>query len=428
MRMNTTSETPIEETLGIGAGGNRRRIRGWILSSIILLLILAAGAWVWRITHPSRAVTYRTLPVTHGSLVVTVTATGNLAATNEVEVGSELSGIVKTVEVDFNDRVKKGQPLVRLDDAKFKAAVMKSRAALASARAKLRQAEATRTEKEKILARYRESRRLTGGKLPSMEVLETGEAARDRAVAEVASARAAIDEAEAKLTEDETDLAKTIIYSPVNGVVLSRAVDPGQTFAASFQSPILFTLAEDLTRMELQVDVDEADVGQVREGQEAEFSVDAYPDRAFRARITQVRYGAEDTDGVVTYKAIMAVDNPDLLLRPGMTATADITVERLAEALLVPNEALRFTPPQRTEAPRRGIIQSLLPRPPITPRRQGGAEEADARRQRVHILKQGRPAPVPVTTGPTDGSFTAVVDGSLEPGQALVVEVLGEKP
>ncbi|WP_373500620.1 efflux RND transporter periplasmic adaptor subunit [Desulfococcus sp.] len=425
--MKSTPETSLEATLGIGSRATRSLLTRGFIWAAALLLVLAAGVWIWRLNDKAQAVAYKTLPVTRGPLVVAVTATGNLAATNEVEVGSELSGIVTTVEVDFNDRVTKDQPLARLDDTKFRAAVMKSRAALASARAKLRQAEATRTEKEKLFARYRESRRLTGGKIPSMEVLETGEAARNRAVAEVDAARAAIDEAAAKLVEDEADLAKTVIYSPVDGIVLNRAVDPGQTFAASLQSPILFTLAEDLTRMELQVDVDEADVGQVKEGQQAEFSVDAYPDRAFQARITQVRYGAEDTDGVVTYKAIMAVDNPDLLLRPGMTATADITVERLASALLVPNAALRFTPPQRTETPRRGLIQSLLPRPPHTPRRQAGAEEADARRQRVHILKDGKPAPVAVTTGHTDGTLTAIVDGALEPGQALVVEVLGGK-
>ena len=422
--MKNNSETVMEDTLGLGASETRSRLKRWTLWTGALLLVMA-GIAAWRLKEEAPAAAFKTLPVTRGAIVVTVTATGSLTATNEVEVGSELSGTIKTVEVDYNDRVKENQPLARLDDTKFKAAVMKTRAAIASARASLQQAKATRTEKEKLLARYRKTREITGGKLPSLENLEAAEAALARAVAEVAGAKASIDEATAKLTEDETDLAKTVIYSPVNGIVLNRNVDPGQTVAASFQAPVLFTLAEDLTRMELQVDVDEADVGQVKDGQSAEFSVDAYPNRTFHARITQVRYGAETTDGVVTYKSIMRVDNPDLLLRPGMTATADITVERLEDVLRVPNAALRFTPAEPTKPQRRGLLRSLLPGPPRTPRRT--QSDAGDGRQRVWMEKDGLPTAVPVTTGPTDGSFTAVTDGALTPGQALIVEAPGER-
>ena len=425
--MKNNSETVIEDTLGIGASETRSRLKRWTLWTGALVIIMA-GVAAWRLKEEAPAAAYKTLPVTRGAIVVTVTATGRLAATNEVEVGSELSGTIKTVEVDYNDLVKEKQPLARLDDTRFKAAVMKSRAALASARAGLQQAKATRTEKEKLLARYRKTREITGGKLPSLENLEAAEAALARAVAEVAGAEASIDEARAALVEDETDLAKTVIYSPVNGIVLDRNVDPGQTVAASLQAPVLFTLAEDLTRMELQVDVDEADVGQVKAGQSAEFSVDAYPDRTFQAKITQVRYGAEITDGVVTYKSIMRVDNPDLLLRPGMTATADITVEKLDDALRVPNAALRFAPAEPPKQQSRGLIGSLLPGPRRTPRqRQADAGGAGDRRQRVWIEKDGLPIAVPVTTGPTDGSFTAVTDSALQPGQALIVETAGER-
>lgn len=425
--MNNHSETAIEDTLGLGAAENRSRLKRWTLWTGALLIVMA-GVVAWRLKDEAPAAAYKTLPVTRGPIVVTVTATGSLAATNEVEVGSELSGTIKTVEVDYNDLVKEKQPLARLDDTKFKAAVMKSRAALASARAGLQQAKATRTEKERLLARYRKTRVITGGKLPSLENLEAAEADLARAVAAIAGAEASIDEARAKLVEDETDLARTVIYSPVNGIVLDRNVDPGQTVAASLQAPVLFTLAEDLTRMELQVDVDEADVGQVKAGQSAEFSVDAYPDRTFHAQITQVRYGSETTDGVVTYKTIMRVENPDLLLRPGMTATADITVEKLDDALRVPNAALRFAPAEPPKQQSRGLIRSLLPGPPRAPRqRQADTGGVGDKRQRVWIEKDGLPTPVPVTTGPTDGTFTAVTDGDLQPGQALIVETPGER-
>jgi len=422
--MKQPPETDIQKTLGIGATRNRARRKRWIIGAGTALLLLIATVIIWRMKAETNALTYITRPATRGDLVVTVTATGNLAATNEVTVGSELSGIIKTVTVDYNDPVEKGQPLARLDDIKFKAAVMKSRAALASARARLEEARATRTETEKRLARYRKSRAMTGGKLPSVEDLEAAEAALARAVAAVGVARAAIDEADAQRVEDEANLARTIIYSPVNGIVLNRDVDPGQTVAASLQSPVLFTLAEDLTRMELQVDVDEADVGQVKEGQSAEFTVDAYPDLTFRAGITQLRFGAQDTDGVVTYTAIMNVDNPDLLLRPGMTATADITVERRANALLVPNAALHFTPPQPKAPSGRGWMGAILPRPPHSRKPRASGDEAPDAKQ-VWVLKEGRPVPIPVTVDATDGSFTAVTGGALTTGQALVVEAVG---
>jgi HlyD family secretion protein len=351
----------IAQTLGLDSGSKgRRRMGRWILAIIILLVVVTGVLYGLR-RNNGNTPQYKTAKATQGDLTVTVTATGNLAPTREVDVGSELSGIITKVTVDYNDKVQQGQPLAYLDNTKFEAAVMGSRAALASARARLQQAQATLHQKEQNLKRLRQAGSLSSGRALSPYDLESAEADLERATADQAAAQAAIQQAEASLKVDETNLSKTVIYSPVNGMVLQRNVDPGQTVAASLQAPVLFTLAEDLTQMELQVDVDEADVGQVKSGQAATFAVDAYPDRQFAATITQVRFGSQTTSGVVTYKTLLKVDNPDLALRPGMTATADIVVQKIENALLVPNAALRFAPPRLSNGnQRRGLLSMLV--------------------------------------------------------------------
>jgi HlyD family secretion protein len=246
----------------------------------------------------------------------------------------------------------------------------------------------------------------------------------------VTAAAAAIEVAKANLTSTAADLEKTVIYAPISGIVLSRNVEPGQTVAASLQAPVLFVLAEDLRRMELQVDVDEADVGQVKEGQTATFTVDAYPERTFEARITQVRYGAETTDGVVTYKTVLSVANPDLLLRPGMTATADITVLNIEKALLVPNTALRFTPAVSAAGDKetRSLLDSLLPGPRRRQRAKRSAETGTpapkAEQARVWILRENRPVPVAVEKVATDGALTAVTSADLHIGEDLILNAI----
>jgi HlyD family secretion protein len=218
-----------------------------------------------------------------------------------------------------------------------------------------------------------------------------------------------------------------VIRSPINGVVLSRTVEPGQTVAASLQAPVLFTLAEDLTRMELRVNVDEADVGQVADGQEASFSVDAWPDRTFSARVTQVRLGAKTLAGVVTYETVLSVDNADGLLRPGMTATADITVRSVRDVLMVPNAALRFSPPapRKEAAPSGGLLRALIAMPRFAQRPKDG--RAPSRAQRLWVLRDGKPAEVPVTTGASDGAWTEVTSGEIAPGTALIVDATPEE-
>jgi HlyD family secretion protein len=416
----------IARTLALDDGkSNRSRKWRWILVIAVFLIAALGTVFGFKRTNENK-LQYKTLKCTQGELTVTVTATGNLAPTREVDVGSELSGIITQVTVDYNDHVKQGQPMAYLDDTKFKAAVMGSRAALASAKAKLQQAQATMRLKQQNLQRLRQAGSLSSGRALSPYDLETAEADLQIAKADDAAAQAAIQQAEATLKVDETNLSKTVIYSPVNGVVLLRSVDPGQTVAAAMQAPVLFTLAEDLTQMELQVDVDEADVGEVAEGQSATFTVDAYPDRKFEATITQVRYGSQTTSGVVTYTTLLKVDNPDLALRPGMTATADIVVQKIENALLVPNAALRFAPPRPALTNKsRGLIGMLLPRPP---HRESNPSETSNNKyqQRVWILKQGRPVPIAVAIGPTDGSLTVIEHGKLQAGTPLVVDVLGE--
>ena len=306
-------------------------------------------------------------PASRVDLTVIITATGSVQPTNQVDVSSELSGTIRSVFVDFNSPVKVGQVLAELDTDKLKATLNSSRAKLASAKAKVLDAEATLVEKKLV---YERKKTLATSRVSSQQDLDTAKAAYDRAIAGVESAKADVGVAEADVELNETNLVKSRIVSPINGVVLKRNVDPGQTVASSLQAPVLFTIAEDLTQMEVQVDVDEADVGKVKEGQQGTFSVDAYPDRKFQARIRELRYGSEVVQGVVTYKAVLSTDNSELLLRPGMTATAEIIVQQVTKALTVPNAALRYSPPARQSSEQKTSLLrrlGILPRSPAVP-------------------------------------------------------------
>lgn len=427
--MNTERAAEVARTLGAHPSRRGGHLRRWL--ALVLLALLAGGSLLWwQGRNGEESVKYKTEQARRGRLVVTVTATGNLQPTNQVVVGSELSGIVRVVDVDYNDHVTVGRELARLDTSKLEAQAAQSRAALAAAKAKVLQAEATEREARGDLARLQKVRKLSGNKVPSHQDIDAAAARLQRAQADVESNKATVDQAQATLQANETDLAKAVIRSPINGIVLTRSVEPGQTVAASLQAPVLFTLAEDLTKMELLVDVDEADVGQVASGQEATFTVDAYPQRSFPARVTQVRYGAKTVSGVVTYETVLQVDNSDLSLRPGMTATAEITVQTLDEALLVPNAALRFSPPRerRDTGSSRGLVGMLLPH---RPRRNRGREDSEAkgsaRRQQIWTLRDGRLRSVPVTLGPTDGSVTAITGGAVEPGMTVVVDTLSTR-
>lgn len=399
--------------------------RRWLWLAVVLILIAGTGVLFIRSGKERAEARYKTEPITIGTLVVKVSATGNLQPTNQVEVGSELSGIVEKVFVDVNDQVARGQELARLDLAKLRDAVARSRASLAAAEAQVLQTQATTAEARAALARYQHVSQLSGGKVPSKNEMDIAEATMKRAEANEASAHASVVQARASLQSDETDLAKASIRSPIDGVVLSREVDPGQTVAASFQAPVLFTLAEDLAKMELQVDVDEADVGQVKADQQATFTVDAWPDRKYEALITRVDYGSQEKDGVISYLTVLAVDNGDLSLRPGMTGTAEITTLTRDNALLVPNAALRFSPPATAAAQKKtggGVVSSLMPRPPSqTPKVQTMASNGTPR---VWVLQDNQPVAIEVQTGATNGQVTEITGGSLKAGMQVITEAL----
>jgi HlyD family secretion protein len=425
MKSKKNPGSDITQTLSINQGSGLGKLKRWLL--VAALIFVAVTAIIWMQADKVNSIQYKTQEVQRGNLTVTVTSTGTLEPTNQVDVGSEVSGIVEIVEVDYNDRVKVGQVLARLDTSKLKPQVLQSRAALESAQAMILETQATVKEMHNELARLKQVQELSDGKVPSQHDMEAAEAALQRAKADEASAKAQVSEAQAILEANESDLAKAVIYSPINGIVLKRSVEPGQTVAASFQTPVLFTLAEDLTQMELHVNVDEADVGQVKEGQEATFTVDAYQDRTYPARIIQVRYGSQEVEGVITYETVLNVDNSDLSLRPGMTATADITVQKVENAILVPNAALRFSPPvKEKDAPSNSgsVISKLLPHPPRSPSKQREDVAADKRQHRVWTLQDGQLVAIAVTIGATDGIMTEVTSGDVEPGMALVVDTL----
>ncbi|MCC7152225.1 MAG: efflux RND transporter periplasmic adaptor subunit [Rubrivivax sp.] len=398
---------------------------------LLLLLIAGAGLWFWqRQAAQQAAPQYLTQPIKRGALAVSVSATGTLQPTRSVAVGSELSGTVTQVRVDVNDTVKKGQLLVELDRARLTDAVAAARAELQAAHARSAQAVATQQEAMARLARLEEVARLSDGKLPAATELDSARASAARAAADLAATKASITQATATLSTSQTSLAKAAIRSPIDGVVLARNVEPGNAVAASLQAVTLFTLAEDLRSMKLSVNVDEADVAQLRSGQRARFTVASQPGREYPATVTRVAFGSTTTDNVVTYTTQLDVDNSDLSLRPGMTATAVIaTVERNG-VLLVPNSALRFSPvngaPAGGPAAASGstIVSRLMPRPPSTPRRsaapagagKGGGEGT------LWVLREGKPVALTVQRGLSDGRQTEVRGEGLAEGLAVIVD------
>lgn len=429
-----TDPKKLDEFLGTPTAPWWRRYLKWIAIGIgVLLLVLLA----WRLFGGSDEVNYSTAAVERGNLTVTVSATGKLAPNNQVTVGSELSGLVVSVTADVNDRVTKGQAIALLDTSRLDDAIAQSAAALNANIAQVAQAAATVSESQAQLARLEEVSRLSGGRVPAKVELEQGRAAVQRAVASQRAAQANVAAARAALSSNQTQRYKAVIRSPVNGVILARQIEPGQTVAASFTAPVLFVIAEDLSTMELQVSIDEADVGSVQQGQTASFTVDAFPGKTFPATITRVDLGSNLTAStatatststtaaqVVSYAATLSVSNPDLQLRPGMTATAEIVTKAKPNVLLVPNAALRFTPTATgtPSASGSGIAGALVP---SRPRRGGGAEKsATVNRgatQTVYIQDaEGKPQAVQVTTGDTNGSVTEVTGGNLKPGDKVI--------
>jgi HlyD family secretion protein len=438
MDRQTTVDPPGRISLDEFLGRRPPSRRALLLRKLAFASVALLVAWLvfqWIAGRGQDQPNYATAPVQRGDLRVTVSATGNLQPTNKVEVGSELSGLVTEVSVDNNDEVTRGQVLARLDTARLQDTIAQSRASLQSAQASVAQALATAQQTQANLARFEEVRKLSGGKVPSAAEFDTASAEFARARAAVQTAEASVAQARAQLSSDQTQFAKALIKSPVNGVVLSRQVDPGQTVAASFNAPVLFVIAEDLRRMRLEVKVDEADVGQVAAGQAATFQVDAFPGQTFPATVERIDVGANagenstttasSAGSVVSYTAVLAVKNEGGILRPGMTATAEVVTSEKRNVLLVPNAALRFTPAGAggVQDQERGGVTSVLipmrPRGTNSGKRDVGIGRGSA--QTVHVLgAEGQPEPVRVTTGDTNGTVTEVTGDDLREG-ALVI-------
>ncbi|MEQ1636100.1 MAG: efflux RND transporter periplasmic adaptor subunit [Methylococcales bacterium] len=432
IEQNNQTPPAITKTLGLeDPNGKRKFLKKpwfwWLLTGILIALI---SFWIVKERQP-KPIQYQTEKVRRGDLTVNVSATGTLAPVKEVQVGIEVSGTIKTVLADYNDRVTVGQVLAKLDTTRLEAQALQSESALASARAKVMQTEATLKEAQVKMNRLNQVRELSGGKVPAPYDLDTAKATLARAKADLNSAKAAVEQAQGALNVNRTDILKAVIHSPINGVVLERSVEPGQTVASQFQAPVLFKLAEDLTKMELQVDVDEADVGLVKEGQEATFTVDAYPDQSFPAKITQVRFGSQTVDGVVTYKTVLTVDNSALSLRPGMTATAMITVNKKTNVLLVSNAVLRFTPPKAPPTEKKsngGLLSAMLPRPPPRSDSKPPIVVNPANKEQ-QVWQVGQPdlMPITITKGVTDGISTEIVKGKVDVGTELVTGTIASQ-
>ena len=420
----------LDDFLGVKQEKPWRTRLKWALIALAVLAALLVG---WLMFRPADAVRYASEKVSRGELTVTVSATGNIRPINEVDVGSEQSGLITQVLVDVNDRVRKGQLLATLDPSRLEDSVKQARATLAASQAGVAEAEATLALANATLARYEQVARLSGGKVPSKTELDAAKADQRRALAALASSRAQVVSQQAALGSAETNLSKARVYSPVTGVVLSRDVEPGQTVAASLNAPVLFTIAEDLSQMELQVSIDEADVGEVAEGQNATFTVDAFPGKRFPASIRRVNLGSNEssssssttsssTGQVVAYTAVLTVDNRDQTLRPGMTATADIVTTSRENVLLIPNAALRFKPADgQGGAQKGGIASAIMPRGPRGAATTRTATTGRGAQQTVYVLDaKGFPQAVSVTTGDSNGSLTEVIGGDLKAGQQVI--------
>lgn len=375
-----------------------------IVAGVIALVLLAV------IFHPRGGqVNYATAPATRGKLVVTVSATGTLQPGNEVDVGTEVSGRVDDVLVDYNSHVKAGQLLAVINTDTTQAQLAQFQATLNQARATLATNQAT---VEQTLAKRARYHNLQAQNAVALQDTQSADADYARAVASVALAKAQIQSAQAQIENSQTAIGKAQVRSPIDGVVLDRKISKGQTVAASFSTPVLFTLASDLSVLQLDVDIDEADIGSVHEGQSAEFTVDAFSNRRFPARLTALHNSPKTDNGVVTYPGVLLVDNRDGLLRPGLTATVEILVATINNALTVPNAALRFTPPV-----------TAVPKPPATPALPNGVVGG-----RVWVLAKGKPEPRDLVIGRTDGRVTQILSGPLAAGEAVITDIQTKKP
>ncbi len=408
------SASAIEKALDLDKrGGRTRRRRGWLY--VLAVLLVAAAATAAYQAYGGRAVTvdYTTVPAAKADLTVQVSATGTLQPLTQVDISSELSGIIRTVAVNENQQVKKGDVLAALDTSRLEAQIERAQASSKAAEANVETARVTLKENEQALARTAE---LTRRGQSTSQALEAATATRDRAKAALDSADANLAIANADLKLQQSDLDKSTIYAPIDGIVLTRSVDPGQTVASSLQAPVLFVIAADLKNMELKAAIDEADIGAVKIGQKARFTVDAFPERPFDAEIRDISFASVTTDGVVTYDARLEVANDELLLRPGMTATVSVVTRQARDVLTVPSTAFRYRPTPVARDSGWSLTSLFTGR--MGGRRGGNrpqqaAEPADGSRI-LYVLKNGHPRAVNVKVGSTNGDLTEVLSGITE--------------
>lgn len=403
--------------------------------------LLAGGAVWYQRANQAPAIAYTTATADRGRLQSKVTATGAISALVTVQVGSQVSGRLSQVLVDFNSSVKKGQVIARLEPQLFEAELARARANQVSAESSLTRARIEAAQTARALDR---ARQLFERQLIARADLDTAQAAADSARASVSAAHAGVAQASAQVNQARLNLAYTTIVSPIDGTVIKRAVDVGQTVAASMQAPVLFEIAQDLRKEQVNAKISEADVGKLKPGMPAEFTVAAFPTERFKGKVRQVRNAATTEQNVVTYDAVIDVANPELKLKPGMTANVTFIYADRPDALRVPNAALRFTPPAEALAERRGGRNGG--EGPGRRANAQGAENApaaaddgeaprvrrerlsDPTRRRAWVLKDGKPVPVRVTIGISDGSFTEVVAGELKEGDAVITDVAGGTP
>ena len=402
-------DASVARTLGLKRGKARRWIKLLVFGLVLVGASVLGFRW-WRGRSAAAPTQYVTAEVTRGDVRVTISATGTVEALNTVEVGAEVSGRITKLYVDFNAHVEKGQLLAEIDREQLLASADEATAHVAAQAAAIRQAEATLAEADATLARA-QAQAAYG--LASKADLETAKAGAARAKAALAGAKADAVVTNAGLKNARTQLGKAQVVSPTSGVVLSRLVQNGQTVTAGFTTPVLFKIAEDLRRMNLHVYVDEADIGRVKEGQEASFTVDAFPGRSFPAKLVSLRNEPKTESNVVSYEAVLTVANDELLLRPGMTATAAIICDEVKDVLLVPNVALRFTPPVQESS---GGFS--MPGPP------GGGQVPKAAGPTVHVLEGSVLRAVPVTAGVTDGTSTQVTAEGLAVGAKVATDTV----
>ena len=393
-----------------------------LVAAILVLAGTGYGFWRWG-SRPKESA-YVTMPVQRGNVTQVVSSTGTLQAVITVLVGSQISGTIDKLFADFNTKVKAGEVVAQLNQDKFKAAVDQARANLLAAESNLAKAKVSVVDAQRTLERNRELRKRD--LMPQSE-LDAAQTAYDAALAQVEVNKAQSAQAQAGLNQATVDLNNTVIRSPVDGIVISRNVDVGQTVAASLQAPTLFTIANDLAKMEVHTNVDEADVGNVTEGQEVSFTVDAFPARRFKGRVHQVRNAPTVVQNVVTYDAVVRIDNKELLLKPGMTANVQFLVNRREDVLTIPNMAIRFKPPEQKDEAQELLRREQTRAAPTVGARKtsrspgGGGGGGGGRRITLYVLSAGKAEPIEVQLGITDGSKTEVRDGELKENDPVII-------